>query len=154
MVGMRGEIWCKMDIEEIKKYFEFRKQGWPTGKDALDFAVTEIGEALDAWLRINKPEYSRNNDKNANIGNELGDALMMLSIASYELTGKSLDENLLEKWKSKGYNLKEIESDNFFFGANPHLPNEFLHDIYDGNSATIIDNPDLPHGGILKHKAW
>ena len=105
-----------MKIQHIKDYIKFRGAVWPTGKDALDFAVTEIGEAVDAWLRKYRTDYLRNNDKRIDIGLELADCYQMLEIASHELTGKSLDENLRVKWASKGYVLpeeKELSADPF-----------------------------------------
>lgn len=105
-----------MKIQHIKNYIEWRKAVWPTGKDALDFAVTEIGEAVDAWLRKYRSDYLRNSpDKDSDIGLELSDCYQMLEIASHELTGKSLDENLRMKWARKGYTIPDeiSTSDNF-----------------------------------------
>jgi len=91
-------------IDDIKAYMNYRNQKYPDGKSALDFAVTEIGEVMDAWLRDHPNEWARNNpDKEKNLGHELGDAYQMLQIASWELTGKSLESNLREKWASKGF---------------------------------------------------
>ena len=89
-------------IEVIREYMAFRKQTWPTGQEALLFTVTEIGEAVDAMLRQDS-KWVRNNQKESNIGDEIGDVAQMLEIASYELTGKSATENMLEKMKKKGY---------------------------------------------------
>ncbi len=91
-----------MDIQEIKDYFAFRGQTWPDGDSAIKFAITEIGEVVDAQMRLD-PKWKRNNQKEVNLGHELGDVYQMLEIASHELTGKSLAENLMEKWQSKGY---------------------------------------------------
>lgn len=91
-------------INDIKAYMNYRNQKYPDGLSALLFAITEMGEVLDSYLRDN-PEWSRNNpDKEINIGHEFGDLYMMAQIASYELSGRSLEDNLREKWASKGWN--------------------------------------------------
>lgn len=55
---------------------------WPTPDriDALRFAYTEAGEALDAYLRT-IPQYARNNHRNMSVSDELGDCAMMLCTA-------------------------------------------------------------------------
>lgn len=55
---------------------------WPTPstEDALLFAFTELGEAIDAHLR-SKPEYARNRDKDMDVLDELADCAMMLLTA-------------------------------------------------------------------------
>jgi len=52
----------------------------PTTEDALLFAFTELGEAVDAHLR-SKPEYARNRDKDLDVLDELADCAMMLLTA-------------------------------------------------------------------------
>jgi len=95
-----------MTIDHIEAYYRFRGMKMPNAKEALDFAITEIGEALDAWIRQNQEGWTRNNpDKEANFGWELADCYQMLQIAAHQATGKSLDELLTEKWASKGFNL-------------------------------------------------
>ena len=93
-----------MNIHEIKKYYEYRGMKLPNSKEALDFAVTEIGEAMDAWIRENQEGWSRNNpDKKSNLAFELADTYQMLEIASILHNGATLEENLRAKWASKGY---------------------------------------------------
>ncbi len=55
---------------------------WPTPstEDALLFAVTELGEAIDAHLR-SKPQYARNRAKDLDVLDELADCAMMLLTA-------------------------------------------------------------------------
>ena len=57
-------------------------EAWPTPEpiDALRFALTEAGEAMDAWLRTN-PLYRRNNEKTLSVHAELADCAMMLLTA-------------------------------------------------------------------------
>jgi len=96
-----------MTIKDIKKYYKFRNLKWPDGKSALDFSITEIGEAMDAYIRENQSGWTRNNpDKQSNLGWELADVYQMIAIAAYEQTGKSLSTLLKEKWKSKGFDIE------------------------------------------------
>ena len=55
---------------------------WPTPntQDALLFALTELGEAVDADLRTNG-DYARNRDKDLDVLDELADCAMMLLTA-------------------------------------------------------------------------
>lgn len=52
----------------------------PTTEDALLFAFTELGEAIDAHLR-SKDVYARNRDKDLSVLDELADCAMMLLTA-------------------------------------------------------------------------
>lgn len=54
---------------------------WPTPNeyDSLLFAVTELGEAIDAHLR--KKHYARNNERNMDLHEELADCAIMLVTA-------------------------------------------------------------------------
>ena len=57
---------------------------WPSDIDCLKFALTELSEALDAELRMNRT-FKRNNVKDHSVKSELGDALfMILSFEKYE----------------------------------------------------------------------
>ncbi len=61
-------------------------EAWPTPDtlDALRFAVTEAGEALDAWMRANRPQYARNRERldyDEAVLDELVDCAMMLLTA-------------------------------------------------------------------------
>jgi len=55
----------------------------PDTADALAFAVTEAGEAVDAWLRQVGPKkgFKRNNHRDADIWAELGDCFFMCATA-------------------------------------------------------------------------
>lgn len=55
---------------------------WPTPDpwDSLLFAQTELGEAIDAYLRSNTL-YARNNDRSPDVLDELADCAMMLYTA-------------------------------------------------------------------------
>lgn len=63
-----------------------RSAAWfpvPDTADALAFAVTEAGEAVDAWLREVGPEkgFKRNNHKDADMWGELADCFFMCATA-------------------------------------------------------------------------
>lgn len=93
-----------MDIEEVQRYYEYRGMKWPSTLDAILFAVTEVGETVDAYIRTHQSGWTRNNpNKDANLGHELADAYQMLMIAAHEATGKSLETLLREKWETKGF---------------------------------------------------
>ena len=93
-----------ISIPATREYYKFRGMEWPSAKEALDFAITEIGEAMDAYIRENQVGWVRNTpDKNTNFGWELADTYQMLMIAAHQATGKTLNELLLAKWESKGF---------------------------------------------------
>lgn len=94
-------------IARIKDYFDFRGQVWPDGENAMKFAITELGEVVDAELR-NEEKWVRNNpDKVPSVENEFGDLYQMLQIACFEKTGLTLEECMTKKWATKGYSEKE-----------------------------------------------
>ena len=68
--ALHGELWALRD--ELEPH-------WPTPNalDSLRFAVTECGEAMDAYLRT-KGGYSRNHAKEPDIYGELADTALML----------------------------------------------------------------------------
>ena len=91
-----------MTINTIKKYFELRGLKFPEHpKQAIDFAVTEMGEVMDAFIRLTSDEWIRNNpDKKPNLWFELADCYMMLEIAS-SFSEMPLDQHLFQKMLSK-----------------------------------------------------
>lgn len=79
---------------------------WPTPntEDALLFAFTELGEAIDAHLRT-KGDYARNRDKDLSVLDELADCAMMLLTAvgaNYEIEWQHSDTipRDFHKWDS------------------------------------------------------
>jgi len=74
---------CHTDLWAFREHMG---DSWPTPDtlDALRFAVTEAGEALDAWMRANRPQYARNRDRlngEDAVLDELADCAMMLLTA-------------------------------------------------------------------------
>lgn len=50
----------------------------PSPIDCLRYAVTEVAEAMDAWLRAQRPDNARNNSRQMDVLDELGDCALML----------------------------------------------------------------------------
>lgn len=75
---------------------------WPTPdtQDALLFALTELGEAVDADLRTNGT-YARNRDKSLDVLDELSDmALMLLTAMGPEpRLSESYVEDMTHEWR-------------------------------------------------------
>jgi hypothetical protein len=70
----------------VIEYYERRGLHWPTVEEALQFVHTELGEAYEILLARN-PNWVRNNPTEKPgfsarvLGEELGDAIMMLVVA-------------------------------------------------------------------------
>lgn len=78
---------------------------WPTPPrdDAIRFAFTEAGEAMDAWLRL-KGGYARNNDKTLSVEDELADCAMMLLTAA----GPRWNEVWIVRYANPEPNIDEV----------------------------------------------
>lgn len=61
--------------EELKDVWKI-----PPQRDALIFALSELGEVADAMMRT-KPEYARNNDRDMDVLDEWADYALMLFTA-------------------------------------------------------------------------
>lgn len=75
------ELWSR--VEEFRHMM--RRTAWvhPDPDDCLRFAVTEVAEALDAWLRV-KGGFARNRTGDKDVHAELADcAIMLLSAVRY-----------------------------------------------------------------------
>lgn len=62
--------------KEIEPYW-----ATPDPLNSLRYAFTECAEAMDAWLRTERPSDSRNNDRNNDVLDELADCAIMLLTA-------------------------------------------------------------------------
>lgn len=111
--------------------WDFRNRAaswWPTPDrdDALRFAVTKAGKALDAWLRANRPQYARNRDRlngEEAVLDELTDCVMMLLTAL-----GSTPVNLVCDWRNMtSWGIDEIWGDIFDVGCYLIDP-EYKHD--------------------------
>ena len=66
--------------------WSFRKEiepfwATPDPLNSLRYAFTEAAEAMDAWLRQNRPNDSRNNERQNDVLDELADCAIMLLTA-------------------------------------------------------------------------
>jgi len=73
---------------------------WPNLQDALMFLVTEVGEALDAYLRTETMGYIRNQERKRDLTEELADVLFMSCVAAC-LLGTDLEAKLCAKLERK-----------------------------------------------------
>lgn len=91
---------------------------WPTPntEDALLFAFTELGEAIDAHLRT-RDTYARNRDKSLDVLDELADCAMMLLTALGADYGfpDNIERNFRHEWDSYAMAMGET----VFHGVNP-----------------------------------
>lgn len=72
----------------------------PTTEDALLFAFTELGEAIDAALRT-KGKYARNRDKDLSVLDELADcAMMLLTALGPNFKSRIFEMVVLHEWAS------------------------------------------------------
>lgn len=95
------------ELEKVHKMvWRFRavmSPHWATPEpiDCLRYAFCEAGEAMDAWLRQQRPGDSRNNERNPDVLDELADcAIMLLSAIDHEfpvMIGPKGKETLLEQ---------------------------------------------------------
>ena len=87
----------------IKHYITTRtatgKWSTPNLHDALSFLVTEVAEALEAYMRT-KPEYVRNNPhKRYRLDEELADVVFMAYVCAH-VGGYNIEEAILKKLAS------------------------------------------------------
>lgn len=73
-----------------KLVWEFRKKHnpyWltPTKREALMFAVTEVAEVIEAYLRVECADFARNNVRSVEMDEELADTAIML-VSAYPVT--------------------------------------------------------------------
>lgn len=98
-------------VSELRKMDEEHGDVWkmPPYVDSLMFAMTEIGETMDAILR-QKPEYFRNREF-ATTGNEVyeeaADVAMML-IKALMVKNVNFDYALFEAWSTKNHSLLNV----------------------------------------------
>lgn len=71
----------------------------PGGRDSLDYLVTEVGEAVDARLRKDRPGDDRTNGKRRHLARELAQVIDMALCAGMQY-GFDLDAEL-RAWMSE-----------------------------------------------------
>lgn len=65
--------------EIVQGYYDFRNMSRPSAAQALMFLVSEVGELADAHVN-QEAEWVRNNQRERNIPDEIGDVMMMLTV--------------------------------------------------------------------------
>jgi hypothetical protein len=113
-------------IELYRGYFEFKGMKWPdTAHDAIDFAVTEVAEALDACLR-REASWVRHNDRERDLGMEIAQAIMMLTIAA-EQDGIDLNKATYGWMRDKGYEGEYWAGKDYVLWAYPTNQSRRIH---------------------------
>jgi len=112
-------------IDLYRGYFEYRGMKWPDVRDAVDFAVTEIGETVDA-LKRQQEGWVRHNERDRDLGMEITQAIMMLMIA---LDGAEVDlERKTYDWmRQKGYVAEYWAGKDFVLWAYPTSQSRQVH---------------------------
>jgi len=93
-------------LEKVEQYRDELEDQWktPNVRDSMRFAITEMGEYIDADLRRN-PDYNRNHKKKLkDPRDELGDAAIMLATAISQLPQSGADYI----WRERIINQYEI----------------------------------------------
>jgi NTP pyrophosphatase (non-canonical NTP hydrolase) len=65
-----------LELQEIEPYW-----ATPDPLNSLRYAFCEAAEAMDAWLRAERPSDSRNNERQNDVLDELADCAIMLLTA-------------------------------------------------------------------------
>lgn len=86
-------------IFKIRQYYLCRGLKWPDKKDSILWLFTELGELVDAVLRL-ESGWVRNNNKDTDVASELGDCLFMLLVTS-QCLGIDPIEAMLNKMEKK-----------------------------------------------------
>lgn len=74
-------------IAEVHKFYTEAGEAFPLPdpKSCLMYAVTEVGEAVDALLREERPGDKRRRTDKSDFRDELGDVVLMLSASLYDV---------------------------------------------------------------------
>lgn len=123
VLRMHGKVWALRDVLGDK---------WPTPDtaDSLAYAVTEVGEAIDADLRNRRPNDARNNHRNVSVPHELAQAVMMLLTAlGREWDGKGTEH--IGHVPFGGENLKFIMYLTSVAALEGNLWRTFVHNAID-----------------------
>ena len=77
--------------KKISEYFDMRGLKKPDTKDSCMWVASEVGEMIDAVMRLEQGWVRNNPDRESKVEDELGDVLMMLLI-----TAETLDINIMD----------------------------------------------------------
>ena len=113
-------------IELYRGYFEFKGMKWPDDpRDAVDFAVTEVGEVVDALKRQQKG-WVRHNDRDRDLGMEISQTIMMLVIAA-EQAGIDIEAVTYGWMREKGYEGEYWAGKDYIMWAYPTNQSRHIH---------------------------
>ena len=82
----------------------------PDPLNSLRYAFCECAEAMDAWLRAERPSDSRNNDRDNDVLDELADCAIMLFTAMGQdlIPTREFDKELRGRFDSFGYHISVL----------------------------------------------
>lgn len=147
----------------VKQYLDIRKQLiategqiddiWvhPGYEDSLLFALTEIGEALDASLRMD-PRYSRNRDRTMSVKDEMADAVIMLVRAATAIFERDEIPSLLSEAIETSLNQRLAMAARFTAIACSALTRVSTHSMYFYLALAISEllSPDVDMTEIVR----
>ena len=87
--------------EIVEAYYDFRSLTRPDATQALLFLMSEVGEMADAHVS-ELGKWVRNHDKERSVEEEIGDALMMLTVFASACDVDPV-KAMLDKFESKGF---------------------------------------------------
>lgn len=113
-------------IELYRGYFEFKGMKWPDDpRDAIDFAVTEVGEVVDA-LKRQQEGWVRHNDRDRDLGMEISQTIMMLVIAA-EQANVDVETSTYRWMREKGYEGEYWAGKDYIMWAYPTDQSRKIH---------------------------
>jgi NTP pyrophosphatase (non-canonical NTP hydrolase) len=113
-------------IKLYRDYFHFKGMRWPeNSKDALDFAVTEMGEVFDAVKRT-EDSWVRHNERDRDLGMEISQTIMMLLLAAHA-EGIDVQEATYKWMRSKGFEPDYFTGEDYTTWAKPTANSEYWH---------------------------
>lgn len=86
MIDLNELRLCKRRVDQFRSIHAHRFPT-PNTLQSLFFALTELAEALDAYMRQSHPEFQRNHHRNVDVLDELADCAFMLLTALPDIDG-------------------------------------------------------------------
>lgn len=93
--------------EIIKAYYRYRGLTSPDATQALMFLMSEVGELADAHVS-GQANWVRNNERERQVVDEIGDVLMMLTVYA-AACGIDPIEAMLDKFRRKGFVVEKTD---------------------------------------------
>lgn len=97
-------------IERVRESREGTKEKFPLPdvEHSIDYAITEIGETIDAFLRLGRPGDKRNNEKNIDPRYEFGQVGYMICSAIIQIKNTNILMYDLSGQSDKGHDLYSL----------------------------------------------